>query len=145
MARRIFTRIRKRAAVGPLVKIVLAAFTLRALIPAGFMPSPEHPFSLSICPDGFPVELLPANDHALHHAHAAGHPANGAHGSSPHDHGLYQHCSFATAAAAPRFADLPSLAIAFERGEPIGIEYPSRAPGTPHFLLAQPRAPPTST
>jgi hypothetical protein len=144
VARRIFRR--KRATVGPLVKIVLAAFTLRALIPVGFMPSLEHPFTLSICPEGFPIELLPANDHAVHHAHAAGDPANvGANGSSPHDHGLYHHCSFATAAAAPRFADLPSLAIPFERGEPIGIEYPSRSLGTPHFLLAQPRAPPTFT
>jgi hypothetical protein len=121
---------------------VLAAFVLRALIPVGFMPSPEHPFTLSICPDGFPIELLPANDHAAH-AHAADDPANvGANGSNSHDHGLSHHCSFATGAAAPRLADLPSTAMTFERGQPIEIEYLSPSLGTPRFLLAQSRAPP---
>lgn len=37
---------------------VLAAFALRALIPAGFMLAEGLPLTVVICPDGFPAQLL---------------------------------------------------------------------------------------
>lgn len=39
--------------------LALLAFTLRALIPIGFMPAADGTLSLMICPGGFPPELLP--------------------------------------------------------------------------------------
>jgi hypothetical protein len=38
--------------------VVLAAFALRALVPAGFMLESGHPLTFIICPDGFPAQLL---------------------------------------------------------------------------------------
>ncbi|MGB6450572.1 MAG: hypothetical protein WBE92_07460 [Steroidobacteraceae bacterium] len=38
--------------------IALAAFALRALVPAGFMLESGHPLTVIICPDGFPPQLL---------------------------------------------------------------------------------------
>jgi len=37
---------------------LLVALVVRALIPAGFMPATDRPFSFQICPDGFPAALL---------------------------------------------------------------------------------------
>jgi hypothetical protein len=50
--------------------VMLFAFAVRSLIPLGFMPSSERPFSVEICPEGFPVQLLV---HAGQHHHGAGH------------------------------------------------------------------------
>lgn len=41
--------------------LVLAAFALRTLIPAGFMLAEGHPLTVVICPDGFPARLLSRN------------------------------------------------------------------------------------
>ncbi|HJS90228.1 MAG TPA: DUF2946 family protein [Steroidobacteraceae bacterium] len=43
----------------PFLALALLAFTLRALIPIGFMPAADGTFSLMICPGGFPPQLLP--------------------------------------------------------------------------------------
>lgn len=50
--------------------VMLFAFAVRALIPQGFMPSSDRPFSVEICPEGFPAQLLA---HAGHHHHGGGH------------------------------------------------------------------------
>lgn len=42
--------------------LVVAAFALRALIPAGFMLDSGHRLAIVICPDGFPADLLPRGD-----------------------------------------------------------------------------------
>jgi len=60
---------------------MLFAFAARSLVPVGFMPSNERPFSVEICPEGFPAQLLV---HAGHHRHGAGHSAT-------------EHCVFGTA------------------------------------------------
>ncbi len=44
--------------------LVLAAFALRALVPAGFMLAEGHPLTVIICPDGFPAQLLTQDGHA---------------------------------------------------------------------------------
>ena len=40
------------------ISALLVAVVVRALIPAGFMPATDRPFSFQICPDGFPAALL---------------------------------------------------------------------------------------
>lgn len=37
---------------------LLVAFASRALIPTGFMPASDRPFSIEICWDGFPADVL---------------------------------------------------------------------------------------
>jgi hypothetical protein len=41
-----------------IISALLLALVVRALIPAGFMPATDRPFSFEICPDGFPAALL---------------------------------------------------------------------------------------
>ena len=40
------------------ISALLVALVVRALIPAGFMPATDRPFSFQVCPDGFPAALL---------------------------------------------------------------------------------------
>ena len=40
------------------ISALLVAVVVRALIPAGFMPATDRPFSFQVCPDGFPAALL---------------------------------------------------------------------------------------
>ena len=42
----------------PFLALALLAFSLRALIPVGFMPAADGTLSLMICPGGFPPQLL---------------------------------------------------------------------------------------
>jgi hypothetical protein len=64
--------------------VMLLAFALRALVPQGFMPSNDRPFTVEICPEGFPAELLMLGGHHHHH---------GGHQSQT------EHCVFGTACA----------------------------------------------
>jgi hypothetical protein len=66
------------------ISALLVALLVRALIPAGFMPASDRPFSFQVCPDGFPAALLSEG-------------AAGADGSSAaaSDHGLTSHDSAA--------------------------------------------------
>jgi|HubBroStandDraft_1064217.scaffolds.fasta_scaffold20705_2 hypothetical protein len=41
-----------------MASIMLVAFASRALIPSGFMPANDRPFSMEICWEGFPADLL---------------------------------------------------------------------------------------
>jgi hypothetical protein len=61
--------------------VLLFAFVLRSLVPEGFMPASERPFSVEICPEGFPAQLLA---HGGHHHHGGG-------------HSYTEHCVFGTA------------------------------------------------
>ena len=62
--------------------VMLFAFAVRSIIPAGFMPSTQRPFSVEICPEGFPAQLLPGAH--LHHGKG---------------HLHIDHCVFCTASA----------------------------------------------
>ena len=59
--------------------VILFAFAVRSIIPQGFMPSSAQPFSVEICPEGFPAQLLAGHQH---------------HGK---DHLHIDHCVFCTA------------------------------------------------
>jgi hypothetical protein len=92
----------RRALVKPatgrwIISLLLVVLSVRALVPAGFMPSTEQPFSFQICPDGFPAQLLKSN-HAEHHHH---HHDGGSDEQQPtHDSMRGEHCVFAPAAGA---------------------------------------------
>jgi hypothetical protein len=141
-----------------LASLALLAFTLRALIPAGFMPSGDGAIGLQICPDGFPVQLLAHSgehlEHAAHHHHhdqndaeAAGssdHPLDSSQHSS-HDHRSWSagHCAFAAVASAP-----PSWHPAIVTVSSQVLLLPRRSDATPvlqhqRFRIAQPRGPPS--
>jgi hypothetical protein len=64
--------------------VMLLAFAVRALVPQGFMPSSERPFTVEICPEGFPAEVLMLGGHHHHHG-------------GPHSQ--TDHCVFGTACA----------------------------------------------
>jgi hypothetical protein len=111
-----------------LAGILLVALVLRALIPAGFMPSSERPFSLEICPEGFPAWLLPHSHH--HHDGGSG------------EHSMSDHCTFGGAAGA---GPLPYAAVLAPLWLPIPAAIESPTPlwvAHPLQRTQQPRAPP---
>jgi hypothetical protein len=67
-----------------LLLLLLPAMVLRSLIPVGFMPAREAPFSVEICPEGFPTQLL------SHAGHRHGHGGEGGPARS-------DHCAFGSA------------------------------------------------
>jgi hypothetical protein len=54
------------------ISALLVALVVRALIPAGFMPATDRPFSFQVCPDGFPAALLTDTFSAASHGDGAG-------------------------------------------------------------------------
>jgi hypothetical protein len=135
-----------------IISVLLVALCVRALVPAGFMPSADRPFSFQICPDGFPAELLkrpaPAahSDHAGHAHHQMGQAADPEpQTGSSHEHGAVraEHCVFAAVASAGPVPDTLLLGTAIEAQQPPSIEPPSRVLATARFQLPQSRAPPT--
>lgn len=76
-----------------LAALMLAAFAVRALVPAGFMPASGGAFSIEICPEGFSAQLL---------RHGGHHPAGG----SPT---RTEHCVFGSAGASGPVRQLAAL------------------------------------
>jgi hypothetical protein len=92
----------RRALVKPttgrwIISLLLVVLCVRALVPAGFMPSTEQPFSFQICPDGFPAQLLKSSQAEHHHHH---HDGAGDEQPPSHDAMRGEHCVFAPAAGA---------------------------------------------
>lgn len=75
-----------------LAALMLTAFAVRALVPAGFMPA-GGAFSIEICPEGFSAQLLPHGGH---------HPPGG---SPTHT----EHCVFGSAGASGPVRQLAAL------------------------------------
>jgi hypothetical protein len=132
-----------------IISLLLVAIVVRALVPAGFMPSPDRPFTLQICPDGFPAQLLHhAADMEPGFAQSGEHMAHGAHGShehgGQHEHGTAraEHCVFtALAAVAPP----PQIAVLLTTlaGQAIPLS-PAASPvfESARYRIQQPRGPP---
>jgi hypothetical protein len=116
-----------------LASIMLVAFALRALIPVGFMPSSERPFSLEICWEGLPAGAMDMGSMdmgSMGHHHS---------GSSAHS----EHCVFGTACGAGPLSHLPLLSDVSEARQLRAVELVSLA-STVHLVhLPQARAPPT--
>jgi hypothetical protein len=140
--------------------IMLVAFASRALIPSGFMPASGRPFSLEICWEGLPAELLtqlepsdtesmgmdmdmPADSMAAEPGHAMSH---GGVQQGPHHHSgspsRSEHCVFGTAFSAGPITHLP-LPSNFLPAQPLRAAVSeSIALAVRVVHLPQPRAPP---
>jgi hypothetical protein len=111
-----------------LVWLVLPALVLRALVPAGFMPAREAPFSVEICPEGFPAQLLTHADQ--HHDHG---------GSS---RGHSDHCVFGGTCGGGPLSESAPCGVS-----PAALPVAASPPTTPVPLirlvhLPEPRGPP---
>jgi len=126
--------------------VMLTAFALRALVPPGFMPASDRPFSIEICWEGLPAAALPHDEPmdmgsmGMSTRDAA--PAD----ASAHNHARHpshtEHCVFGTACSA---GPVPHLSLLSD----ISTSQPLRAPafvsavGSVRLVhLPQPRAPP---
>jgi hypothetical protein len=94
-----------------IVGVMLFAVAMRALIPQGFMPASDRPFSIQICPEGFPIQLLVDSGHHHH----------------PGTHSHSDHCVFGSACANGPVPHLPTL---------IGVSLASLAPAVPSVSVA---------
>jgi hypothetical protein len=138
---------------------MLLAIALRSLIPVGFMPSADRPFTLEICPDGFPVQLLlrDATAQSRHTNHLApgvdyDHGPGSAHHDDPsgvgsHDHATWRssQCVFAAVASAPPVSDSARPMPAPEAPALLNFDAKPESFTTRRFRIAQPRAPPLLT
>jgi hypothetical protein len=119
-----------------IVSILLIALVFRALVPAGFMPAPNHAFSLEICPDGFPPQLL---HHAMEHGSGAHHA-----GAAPHSHNSAraEHCVFAAVAGAEPDSHAHGVHAPIDSSLAPLFDIARFALQTQRFRIQQPRAPP---
>jgi hypothetical protein len=118
--------------------ILLIALAFRALVPTGFMPATGQVFTLEICPDGFPPQLL---HRAMDHEHGAHH----SHGTSHHHDTLRcEHCGFAAVAGAGPTANSLIMLVPLESTLTPLLDTARPAYQAQRFLVQQPRAPPAS-
>ena len=143
-----------------MASIMLVAFASRALIPPGFMPASDRPFSFEICWEGLPDGMLPQGgpahadsmdmdsmdmDSTSLDSMAASHrgPLQGAH---HHHSGIpshSEHCVFGTACSAGPIPHLPLLSdISYAQQLP-ALAFVSIARAIRLVYLPQPRAPPS--
>jgi hypothetical protein len=119
----------RRAQRAWLLGLVLPALVLRAFIPAGFMPASDRPFSIELCREGLPAELLAPGEPAQHHHHS---------GSPAHN----EHCVFGTACGVGPILHLPLPSDISPARQLRAVAFVSIAGGVRLVHLPQPRAPP---
>jgi len=131
-----------------LASTLLAAFALRALIPAGFMPAPDRPFSLEICWEGLPSGMLaqgedsPASSMDMDSMDMGSMDKGSAaqHRSGGHSHS--EHCVFGTACSAGPISHLPLPSGISAAQQLLAVSFVAVA-GTVRLVhLPPPRAPP---
>jgi DUF2946 family protein len=123
-----------------LAAFALLAFTVRALIPVGFMPAGDGFFKLQLCPEGLSAQAL-----ALLDPHAAHHHLPAADGTAPaHDHQSWSssHCPFGALANALPPSHPLAVAVAVEITTAPSLPEPVRVAAEHRFRIAQPRGPP---
>jgi hypothetical protein len=119
-----------------IASFLFVALVLRALVPAGFMPAAGHPFSLEICPDGFPTQLLHygmSHGHGMHHSGGAPHS---------HDAARSEHCLFAALANAGPATHALVVQLPLDSSLVPLFDTAGAVFRTPRFRIQQPRAPP---
>jgi len=159
----------KRSRQTLMTSIMLAAFASHALIPSGFMPASDRPFSIEICWEGFPADMLAhgepphADPMGMDSMPAHAMPADSVHdsmqrgpaGDSASHRGLLQgahhrsgspshseHCVFGTACSAGPIPHLP-LPIDISPAQRLrAVAFLSIAGAVRLVHLPQPRAPP---
>jgi hypothetical protein len=123
-----------------IISLLLVALCVRALVPVGYMPSTERPFSFQICPDGFPAQLLKSN-HAEHHHH---HHGGGDDEQQPSPDSMRaEHCVFAAAANAGPAPEGQLLSAAPPTQARLQLETESAILSPQRFRQPPSRAPPT--
>jgi hypothetical protein len=128
-----------------MASIMLVAFASRVLIPPGFMPASDRPFSMEICWEGLPADLLahvePSHADSANSMAADSNPQQGPH----HHHGSpsqSEHCVFGTACSAGPISHLP-LPSDFSSPQQLRADaFASIAVAVRVVHLPQPRAPP---
>jgi hypothetical protein len=132
-----------------LASTLLVAFAARALIPAGFMPGPDRPFAIEICPEGFPAEMLEHGEPQHTDSMGLGSmdmdsmspesvPAHHHSGSPSHS----EHCVFGTACSAGPTTH-SALPTGLSSAPPLlAVACDSIAVAVHLVRLPQPRAPP---
>jgi hypothetical protein len=124
-----------------IASIMLVGFAARALIPTGFMPASDRPFSIEICWEGFPADMLAHGERqqdstsrrdALRGAHHR-------HSGSPSDS---EHCVFGSACSTGPIPHLPLPSDTSSGQQLRAIAFVSIADAVRLVHLPQPRAPP---
>ncbi len=116
---------------------VLVVFAARALVPPGYMPSHERPWSFEICPEGWPATLVHPGTHAHSGAHASG-------TSHPGPHARGEHCVFGTLCAwGPASAPIGATVLLIQ---PLSAAatVPEAPAAMPRVCLPEPRGPPSA-
>jgi hypothetical protein len=147
-----------------MASILLVAFASRVLIPPGFMPASDRPFSIEICWEGLPADVLAhvepahadsADSMAADSIHDSMHRDRDPAGDSmshrgpqqgPHHHhgspSQSEHCVFGTACGAGPIPHLP-LPSDFSSAQQLrAVAFASIAVAARVVHLPQPRAPP---
>jgi hypothetical protein len=110
-----------------IASLMLVVFASRALITPGFMPSSDRPFSLEICPEGFPAAMLVHGGHLHHHS---GSPSQS------------EHCVFGTAGSPGPLSYLQIPSDISPVAQPPAVAFVSILGAVRLVRLPQPRAPP---
>jgi hypothetical protein len=118
-----------------IASILLITLAFRALVPAGFMPAPNHGFSLEICPDGFPPQLL---HHGMDHGAGVHHTGT----SHSHNSARSEHCVFAAVAGAGLATHAHGVHLPLDNSLLPLSDTASFAMRTQRYRIPQPRAPP---
>jgi hypothetical protein len=137
-----------------LTGLVLIAFLLRALVPAGFMPSASRPFALELCPSTFPADWLAQfggqsghaahaqhHDHHAHHAQHAGHETTDEKSAGSPEKSAFERCSFGSAPSAAPVGE-PSLPLLAAESESVPDLFVLNAPPARLIRSQKARAPP---
>lgn len=152
---------RKRRRRTLIASIMLVAFASRALIPLGFMPASDRPFSLQICWEGFPADMLAPGErpHAgsmgmdsmdmdsmpqesVGDSASHGGPLQGAqHPRHPGSPSHSERCVFGTTCGAGPIPHLP-LPSDISSAQQLRVAFVSIAGAVRLVHLPQPRAPP---
>lgn len=127
-----------------MASFMLVAFALRVLIPPGFMPASDRPFSLEICWEGMRGQTAPSTADAMDMSSMDMASMETGQGSGDHrgtpSHS--EHCVFGTACGAGPICHL-TLPSYFSFAQQLrAVAFSSIALPTHVVHLPQPRAPP---
>jgi hypothetical protein len=126
----------RRAQRAWLLGLVLPALLLRAFIPTGFMPASDRPFSIELCREGLPADML------AHGEPAHADPMGGIHHHHPGSPAHNEHCVFGTACGVGPILHLPLPSDISPARQLRAVAFVSIAGGVRLVHLPQPRAPP---
>lgn len=131
----------RRAQRAWLLGLVLPALLLRALIPPGFMPASDRPFSIEICWEGFPTEMLAHGEPSHADSMGMGGSPQGTHHHRSGSPSRSEHCVFGTACSAGPIPYVPPPSD-ISSAQLLAVAFVSSTIAVRLVHLPQPRAPP---